>query len=225
MKIVCVRIGDLYDSRYEEYIESKLPEHEIVWVREPMQPNINLQWNKLFGMTLDVDEPICVMDIDVLLINDYKKVFDYPIKRGQFLAAPGWWRDMPLEAKDRFTINGGFQKYYPKDVKYIYDKFMKQPEYWQTHYVKEGWASPPFYGEQHFIEDSVNEKLELVKLPNSWVTRFNEDLLYHLTLKYTQACGNLYLFNDDGFHKDLKFVHFAAKGNFPHKWNKYEQYK
>ena len=33
-------------------------------------------------------------------------------------------------------INGGFFKYYPKDVKYIYDKFMKDPNHWQTHYIK-----------------------------------------------------------------------------------------
>ena len=31
-------------------------------------------WN-----ALDIDEPICVMDIDVLLVNDYEKIFDYPV--------------------------------------------------------------------------------------------------------------------------------------------------
>ena len=40
----------------------------------------------MWGMQLDIDEPICVMDIDVLLVNDYKKVFDYPIQRGEFVA-------------------------------------------------------------------------------------------------------------------------------------------
>ena len=28
------------------------------------------------------------MDIDVLLVNDYEKIFDYPVKRGQFVAMP-----------------------------------------------------------------------------------------------------------------------------------------
>ena len=58
MKIVAVRIGDRYGPEYEKYLESKLSEHEFIWVREEMQPNIKLQWNKMFGMTLDVDEPI-----------------------------------------------------------------------------------------------------------------------------------------------------------------------
>jgi hypothetical protein len=40
-------------------------------------------------MQMDSDEPICVIAIDILLVGDYKKVFDYPIKSGQFLAMPG----------------------------------------------------------------------------------------------------------------------------------------
>src|SRR6056300_1349892 len=124
MKIIAVRIGDRYGPEYETYLESKLPEYEFVWIREPCDPNVRLQWNKMIGMTLDTDEPICVMDIEVLLINDYKKIFEYPIERGQFLAAPGWWRWGSDDVEKRFTINGGFYKYYPKDCRYIYDKFM-----------------------------------------------------------------------------------------------------
>ena len=76
-------------SEYETYLESKLPEHEFIWIREPYHDQVTLQWNKMWGMQLDIDEPICVMDIDVLLVNDYKKVFDYPIQRGEFVAMPG----------------------------------------------------------------------------------------------------------------------------------------
>ena len=74
-----------------------------------------------------------VIDIDILLVNDYNKLFDYPIKKGQFLAIPGWWRD---STKNNYKINGGFFKYYPKECKYIYDKFMKDIEYWQQYYIK-----------------------------------------------------------------------------------------
>ena len=35
----------------------------------------------MYGMNLDIDEPICVMDIDVLLINDYKKIFEFSIEK------------------------------------------------------------------------------------------------------------------------------------------------
>ena len=77
MKIVAVRIGEKYGPEYETYLENKLPEHEFIWVRKPINENIFLQWNKMYGMNLDIDEPICVMDIDMILVNDYQKVFNY----------------------------------------------------------------------------------------------------------------------------------------------------
>ena len=92
MKIFVVRIGEKYGPEYETYLEKKLSDYELVRIHEPYHPDVTLQWNKMWGMQLDIDEPICVMDIDILLVNDYKKVFDYPIKPGQFLAMPGWWR-------------------------------------------------------------------------------------------------------------------------------------
>ena len=89
MDIVCVRIGDKYGPEYEEYLERKLSKYNIIWIREPYDDRVTLQWNKMWGMQMETDEPICVMDIDVLLINDYEKIFDYPIERGQFVAMPG----------------------------------------------------------------------------------------------------------------------------------------
>jgi hypothetical protein len=231
MKIIAVRIGDRYGPEYETYLENKLPEYDFTWIREPMADNIKLQWNKIYGMTLDIDEPICVMDIDILLINDYKKVFEYPIERGQFLAMPGWWRDIPPEEKERFSINGGFYKYYPKDCHYIYEKFMSHPEYWQRKYIEEGFTSGPINGEQHFIEDSVNEKLELVRLPNEWFCRmeareepFARHTLAYLNRRYTEVTGNPYMFMD-GFHPDIKFVHFTHMNNHPSNWKHYSAYK
>jgi len=229
MKIIAVRIGERYGPEYETYLESKLPEYEFHWVREPMADNIKLQWNKMYGMTLEQDEPICVMDIDILLINDYKKIFEYPIEPGQFLAAPGWWRDLTGEEAKRFSINGGFYKYYPRDCRYIYDKFMNNPEHWQKKYIEEGFTSGPVNGEQHFIEDSVNEQLELVKLPNAWfcrmdarADRFARHTLPTLNRLYTERTGNAYMFLGDEFHSDIKYVHFTHMDNHPHDWEKYK---
>ena len=64
----------------------------------------------------------------------------------------GWWRD---STKNNYKINGGFFKYYPKECKYIYDKFMKDVEYWQQYYIKNGTTSGPVNGEQYFVEDNV----------------------------------------------------------------------
>ena len=229
MKIVTVRIGDKYGPEYETYLEKKLPNHEFIWVRKPYDDRVVLQWNKMWGMQLDIDEPICVMDIDVLLVNDYEKIFDYPVKRGQFLAMPGWWRDTE---KSGYVINGGFFKYYPKDCKYIFDKFMSDPHHWQHHYIDNGTTKGPVNGEQYFVEDSVKEKLELVTLPEAWFTRWvtDESIVYgksmltwqvQLTNKYNEITGNDYIYLGGEFHEDIKFVHFTHSLNKPHLWEDY----
>ena len=232
MKILAIRIGEKYGPEYETYLEKKLPKHEFVWVREPYDDGVILQWNKMWGMQLDIDEPICVMDIDVLLVNDYEKIFDYPVKRGQFLAMPGWWRDTE---KSGYVINGGFFKYYPKDCKYIFDKFMSDPHRWQHHYIDNGTTKGPVNGEQYFVEDSVKEKLELVTLPEAWFTRWvtDESIVYgksmlrwqvQLTNKYSEITGNDYIYLGGEFHEDIKFVHFTHSLNKPHLWEDYMKY-
>ena len=70
MKILAIRIGDKYGPEYETYLERKLPNHEFIWVREPYDTGVVLQWNKMWGMQMDIDEPICVIDIDILFYND-----------------------------------------------------------------------------------------------------------------------------------------------------------
>jgi len=229
MKIVAVRIGNRYGPEYEQYLESRLPQHEFIWIRTPMAKNIMLQWNKMYGMTLDIDEPICVIDIDILLINDYEKIFDHPVKKGQFLAAPNWWRNVDWEDQTRYTINGGFLKYYPKDCRYIYEKFVKDPAHWQMKYIKEGYTSGPVNGEQFFVEDSVKERLELIKLPNEWFCRmearekdYTKNTLSELNRKYSEVTGNPYMFLGNEFYTEIKFVHFTHMDNHPHNWKKYE---
>ena len=74
MKIFAVRIGDKYGPEYETYLEKKLSDYEMVWIREPYHSDVQLQWNKMYAMNTGIDEPVCVIDIDMLLINDYKKI-------------------------------------------------------------------------------------------------------------------------------------------------------
>ncbi len=227
MKIVCVRIGNKYGSEYEKYLESKLPEYEFIWVRKPIRDDVTLQWNKMYGMSLDIDEPICVIDIDVLLVNNYKDIFEYPIKHDEFLAAPGWWND----SDPKYTLNGGFFKYYPKDCKYIYDEFMSNVTYWQRYYIENGITIGPVNGEQYFVFDQVNKRLKLKLLPNAWFTRWKsmyEDTdrthtkwQYKLTQKYKEVSDNDYIWMGD-WHPDIKFVHFTHAMNKPTDWKYYK---
>lgn len=218
-KIFAVRIGERYGIEYENYLNKKLCDYDITWIREPYDQKIKLQWNKMYPMSLDIDEPVVVMDIDLLLINDYKKLFDYPIQRGEFLGIPSWWRDTP-----GYQINGGFFKYYPKDCKYIYDKFMSDPEYWQEYYIKNGTTIGPVNGEQHFVQDTAKERLTIKTVPESWVCRWSnsynmteaqyDDWKYTINKKYTEVTGNEYL-NLGEFHEDIKLIHFTHAQNAP----------
>ena len=58
MKIIAVRIGDKYGIEYEKYLEKKLLQYEIIWIHEPYHPDVKLQWNKMLGMQLEINEPI-----------------------------------------------------------------------------------------------------------------------------------------------------------------------
>ena len=211
MKIFAVRIGDKYGPEYEDYLERKLSDYEVHWIREPYDERVTLQWNKMMVMNLDINEPVCVMDIDVLLTGNYKEIFDYPVKRGQFVAMPGWWRDTE---KEGYSINGGFFKYYPTDCKYIYDKFMLDIHGWQRHYIDNGVTRGPVNGEQYFVEDSVKEQLKLKLLPSEWVCRFknhyDHNWLAQLNVKYP---GD-YAFLDE-FNPLIKLVHYNQFNHLP----------
>ena len=233
MKIFAVRIGDKYGPEYETYLEKKLSNYEIIWIREPYDSKVTLQWNKMWAMQTGIDEPVCVIDIDILLMNDYKKIFEYPIVKGEFAAMPGWWRDTK---KSGYYINGGFFKYYPKDCRYIYDKFMLDIHGWQRHYIDNGVTNGPVNGEQYFIEDSIKERLELKVLPNEWFTRWvvNSAIKYgknmttwqvQITRKYIELTGNDYICLGGEFHPDIKLVHFTHRQTKPHEWEHYNVYK
>ena len=165
MKIYCVSIGEKYGPEFEKYLENKLG--TIIWIRDQIASNVPLQWNKIYPMSLQDTEPVCVIDLDIVLENDYMDLFNYPIERGEFLSIHGWWRDAP-----GYKLNGGFFKYYPVDCNYIYEKFMSDIEKWKVHYIKNKTTIGPVNGEQYFVEDSVNEKLKLKLAPASWVTRW-----------------------------------------------------
>lgn len=239
MKVFCVRIGDKYGPEYEAYIEAKLAKYEVCWIRETFHPRVQLQWNKMLPMSLDIDEPVCVIDIDLILINDYERIFEFPIKRGQFVGAPDWWRSVKPN-KPVYTLNGGFFKYYPRDCRYIYDIFMANITPWQNHYIQNGTTTGPVNGEQYFVEDMVSKRLELVLFPDEWITRWASERTHELSLVgdmtppdieamwnhhmnyiYRERTGNPYLFLGDEFHPDIKMVHFTSTINKPHEWSGY----
>ena len=67
MKIYCVSIGEKYGPQFEKYLENKLG--KINWIREQIAPNVPLQWNKMYPMSLKDTEPVCVIDLDIVFIS------------------------------------------------------------------------------------------------------------------------------------------------------------
>lgn len=200
-KVFAVRIGDKYGQDVEDYIESKIS--NVTWIRDEL-PGVKLQWNKLRVMNMNIDEPVLVIDIDMFFMNDYVKAIDYPIRRGEFLTARSWWKDTWNE---KYSLCGGFQKYYPSDCKYIYDEFMRDPEYWSQYYITRKITVGPVNGEQYFVEDQVNKKLHLSYLPDTWMSAMcnknDKKELARLNALYPDEY--LYL---DKFNEKLKIIHF-----------------
>lgn len=229
MKVFAVNIGAKYGPQYTSYIKRKLDRYDVHIIDQPYDSRVFLQWNKMYPMSLDIDEPVCVIDIDILLINDYWDLFELPVKRGQFLALASWWNP-------DLNINGGFFKYYPTDCKYIFDKFMRDPVYWQRHYIEKGVTTGPVNGEQFFVAESVEERLELIRTPDAWVTRWvvdnklvmdsnHDEWQKAMTQRYREVAGNNYIYMGKEFHDDIKVVHFTNALNKPHEWSEYDKFK
>jgi len=201
-KVYAVRIGDKYGAEFEKYIDSKIP--NVTWIRE--ESIGKLQWNKLVPMSYDIDEPVVVIDIDQIFINGYMDIINYPIQRGEFLMAESWWVQ---DARDTYKIQGGIQKYYPRDCKYIYDKFVSDPDYWMNYYIKNKTTVGPVNGEQYFVYDTAKEKLNVKFFPKEWTTKWIEnpskDWIIEANLMYPGDW--LYL---DKFNSNIRSIHYQS---------------
>ena len=231
MKIYCVRIGEKYDIRYEEYLNKKLADigYSITWIRQPFDDRVALQWNKLQVMQLKISEPVVVMDIDLLLTNNYRELIEYPIKQDEFLLLPAWWND------SEFAFNGGFQKFVPRECNYIFDEFMSKPLYWQSYYIREGMTIGPVNGEQFFVVEQARKKLSVKTVPNSWICRWaSEDFIQtvrsmpydeyiqHENENYAKIADGKTLYDGVKFNEDIKLIHFTHTLNKSHNWHDYE---
>ena len=210
MRIFAVRIGKKFGQDVEDYINSKLP--NVTWIRDSL-PGVNLQWNKMRVMNMDIDEPVVVIDIDLEFINDYMDAFEYPIERGEFLSAKSWWRDT-VRSDLSYSVNGGFFKYDPKDCKYIYDKFMKDKFYWQNYYIKNGTTVGPVNGEQYFVEDSVKEKLKLKFLPETWFCKSVKNPSKDWWARMNTLYPGDWLYLDGEYNKEIKIIHEMFGGKY-----------
>lgn len=202
-RILAVRVGDKYGPEYEDYLRSKIP--NIEFLNTDVNPFVR-QWNKLSFMELNTDEPICVIDIDIIFENDYMDMFNYPIAPGEFVCMKSWWRDT---YKSNYCMNGGFYKFYPKDVKPIADKFKSNPEWWMNFYWKNG-TTHEGMGEQYFVEDSVKELgLTFKYLPQEWYTKWKNNPTEDWVAGANVAYPGDWLYLGE-FNPNIKLIHYQA---------------
>ena len=201
-EIFAIRIGEKYGQYVEDYINSKIP--NINWIKKE-KDDFKLQWNRLHLMNSGIKGPILTIDIDMLFINDYMKAIEYPIERGEFLTAKSWWKDSDYLSS---TLNGGFQKYYPEDCKYIYDEFVKNKKYWEEYYIKKGITVGPVNGEQFFMEHMVSKKLKLKYLPDDWFIKMDGNIKQEQLIKLNVGYDGDWAYLGNEFNPNIKIVHF-----------------
>lgn len=185
VKVFAVRIGNRYGPEFETYLQQKIP--HISFIRENAD-GLWYQWNKLRFFNLDLDEPVCVIDIDITLHNDYMDIFNYPINRGELLTLRQHW-----DPNSKSELNGGFYKFYPKDTRYIYERMMSNPRHWMYYFIKNGIKPGPFNGEENFVEMVAKERLDIKYIPDEWCDR-----------NKTADLNN----------KNLRLVHFTGLANY-----------
>jgi len=202
IKVYAVRVGDKFGPEVEDYLKSKL---DITFINKPKE-DFKLQWNKIHFFNLNVKGPICVIDIDIELLNDYHKIFEYPIKRGEFLSMRSWWETDPRACE----LNGGFYKFYPEDTKVLYNLFKNDKRFWERYFidvkkVKIG----PVAGEENFVDFAVRKfGLDLKFIPDEWTSRWvknpNKEWLSKINKKYPGKYLKLDKFNDN-----VKLLHYT----------------
>ena len=205
-EIYAVRIGDKYGPEFEKYHESKLG--PINWIREPFDSRVALQWNKLFAMKAKTKDPVVVIDIDMLWLNDYMDIINTPIEPGEFLTLKAWWQESD---NPKYFVQGGFQKYYPKDCRQIVQEFMFDPHYWQQHYIKNGTTIGPVNGEQYFIQDMVEKNgLKLKFIPQEWITKWHVDAHADYIAEANLMYPGDYVFCNNEFNPQIRLVHLQG---------------
>lgn len=230
MRVFCVRIGEKYDIRYEEYLNKKLNDigYQITWIRQAFDDRVALQWNKLEVMRYKINEPVVVMDIDLLLTNNYRELLEYPIEKDEFCLLPAWWNNSD------FAYNGGFQKFVPAECNYIFEEFISKPLYWQGYFIKEGKTIGPVNGEQFFVVDQARKNLKVKTVPKDWVCRWAsedfvqtvrnmpyEEYIKHENQNYAKIADGRILYDGIKFNSNIKLIHFTHTLNTLKSWHTY----
>lgn len=205
-------------------------DHEGDWneniIRVPfLVENKKLQWykvdfftkflfykNKLIGE--GESEAIIVMDIDLEIAGNVDFLFD-PFNKDEFWCSHRlWWRwredrngESPVSGTVYKFMNGEFEL----DV---YRQFEKDIPFWEEYFIKKKITVGPVNGEQHFIQAMLGKgKHNLKFFPEKHIVKWNDNDFYmqtKLEKQYKDWSGNNYLEDENGFHPDVRIIHYAG---------------
>ena len=175
--------------------------------------NIKLHWHKLkfFSPQFAYQKPgddIIIMDIDQKIVGNVDDLLGHPVSENELVTYGQWW-------ENKLGINGGFYKFKSGSLKFVWDDFALNPEYWQLHFYDNGTVHYKYYGEQNYVKLKVLEhKAKLTKTPSEWIAKYTDDYTENLKLNqmYMQKFDTDFMILDKEINKKLKVVHFTGVG-------------
>ena len=175
--------------------------------------NIKLHWHKLkfFSPQFAYQKPgddIIIMDIDQKIVGNVDDLLAHPVSENELVTYGQWW-------ENKLGINGGFYKFKSGNLKFVWDDFALNPEYWQLHFYDNGTVHYKYYGEQNYVKLKVLEhKAKLTKTPSEWIAKYTDDYTENLKLNqmYMQKFDTDYMILDNQVNDKLKVIHYAGPG-------------
>ena len=175
--------------------------------------NIKLHWHKLkfFSRQFAYQKPgddIIIMDIDQKIVGNVDDLLAHPVSENELVTYGQWW-------ENKLGINGGFYKFKSGSLKFVWDDFALNPEYWQLHFYDNGTVHYKYYGEQNYVKLKVLEhKAKLTKTPSEWIAKYTDDYTENLKLNqmYMQKFDTDYMILDNQVNEKLKVIHYAGPG-------------
>ena len=187
----------------------------------PYNPHSNIKkhWHKLkfFSPQFAYQKPgddIIVMDIDQVITGNVDELIGHPVQDNELVTYGVWWTS-------KLKTNGGFYKFKSGSLKYIWDDFALNPDYWQMYYYNNGDVHTPYYGEQNYVSWKLQEyKTKVTKTPGEWICKYTNDFKKNVTLNkmYRDKFKTEYMILGD-VHKYIKVVHFTGPGKTIHEHN------
>ena len=196
--------------------------------------DIKKHWHKLKFFSpqfadQNAGDDIIIMDIDQIVVGNVDDLIGHPVSDNELVSYGVWWNQKPNPFADRdpLPINGGFYKFKSGSLKFVWDEFALNPEYWQLHYYKKGDVHFKYYGEQNYVNWKVEQhQCKITLTPYEWLAKYadtNREMV-ELNKMYSKKFKADYMILDD-VNEKVKMVHFAGVGKSIHRFTSKFIYK